>query len=79
MVVGVRRTWTNNVFFLLIFVNDDVLCVIVCCKFEKPKTHPSDTSSSESCDSDDDRACNNYDRYPRHQRKAMREQKSQAA
>lgn len=46
--------------------------IIVCCKYEKPKTHPDDTSSSSSCDSDDDRACNNYDRYPRHQRKAMR-------
>ena len=48
---------------------------LVCCKFERTRTHPDDTSSSESCDSDDDAACNNYDRYPRHQRKAMRAKK----
>lgn len=39
----------------------------ICCKYEKPKTHPDDTSS---CSSDSD-AGNNYDKYPRHQRKAM--------
>ncbi len=39
----------------------------ICCKYEKPKTHPDDSSSSDS-DSD---CGNNYDKFPRHQRKAM--------
>jgi protein phosphatase 1 regulatory subunit 11 len=34
----------------------------ICCIYEKPKTHPDDTSS-ESSDSD---AGNNYDKFPRH-------------
>mmetsp|Transcript_5216 Transcript_5216/g.6390 ORF Transcript_5216/g.6390 Transcript_5216/m.6390 type:complete len:114 (-) Transcript_5216:1128-1469(-) len=51
----------------------------ICCIYEKPKTHPDDTSSSSSCSSDDDRACNNYDRYPRHQRKAMRQKEQKKA
>ena len=44
----------------------------VCCIFERPKLTPDDTSScSGSSDSD---AGNNYDKFPSHQRKAMKEQ-----
>ena len=35
----------------------------ICCIYEKPKTHPDDSSSSCSSDSD---GGNNYDKYPRH-------------
>ena len=39
----------------------------ICCIYQKPRTCPSDTSS---CSSDSD-CGNNYDKFPRHQRKAM--------
>ena len=48
---------------------------IVCCIFEKQKTHPDDTSSSSCCSSDSDHGHNNYDKFPKHQRRAMRKKK----
>ena len=46
----------------------------ICCKYEKPRTHPDDSSSS-SCSSGSD-CGNNYDKFPKHQRRAMREKKN---
>ena len=35
--------------------------------------HPDDTSSSSGCSSDSEDGQNNYDRFPKHQRRAMRQ------
>ena len=37
----------------------------ICCKFEKPRTHP-DTSSSSSCGTSDSEDGNAYDKFPKH-------------
>lgn len=37
----------------------------ICCKFEPPRTHPGDSSSS-SCGSSDSEDGNAYDRFPKH-------------
>ena len=50
----------------------------ICCIFEKQKTHPDDTDSCSSCSSDSENGGNNYDRFPKHQRDAMRKKKEQA-
>jgi Protein phosphatase inhibitor len=44
----------------------------ICCIYEKPRSHPGTSSSSCSSGSD---CGNNYDKFPKHQRRAMREHK----